>query len=275
LQRLRVSGRTLVGIPVFLIPQLACFNQRRIAQNPTSLDELIEMSDRGIEIGMALDMVDLFWTVGAWGGATAVQTGASSRAITAAEKKAVLTWLKLLLDASIHLKVNFYDNQEELIQGLSNGRLDWITCRSSNLTRLRRKLGDQLGVGTLPSGPAGPPTPVTVAKAWVFGKNSTANQRKLAENFVHFSTNAIMQRYTALTTEQMLPANPKIPIATAGSTALRAMVISLKQSEARGSLRSLRSNNQKLKQVTRAVTEMIYGESTPEQATAVILGVIQ
>jgi ABC-type glycerol-3-phosphate transport system substrate-binding protein len=233
------------------------------------------MSDGGIEIGMALDMVDLFWTVGAWGGPAAVQTAPSSKAITTAEKKAILTWLQSLLDTSKHLKVNFYDTQEELIQGFSNGRLDWITCRSSNLTRLRRTSGNQLGVESLPSGPAGQATPITVSKAWVFGKNSTQNQRKIANNFVQFSVNAIMQRYTALTTEQMLPANQKIPIATAGSTALRAMVTSEKQSEASGSMRNLKSSNQKLKQVTRAVTEMIYGESTPEQASAVILGVIQ
>ena len=275
LQRLRVSGRTLVGVPVFLIPQLACFNQRRVARNPTSLDELISLSDGGVEIGMALDMVDLFWTVGAWGGTTAVQAAPSSKAISTAEKKAISTWLNSLLDASKHLKVNFYDNQEELIQEFSRGRLDWITCRSSNLTRLRRTIGNRLGVGTLPSGPAGPATPLTVSKAWVFGKNSTNNQRNIAQNFVHFSANAIMQRYTALTTEQMLPANQTIPLSAAGSNTLRAMVISEKQSEASGSLRSLKSSNEKLKQVSRAVTEMIYGESTPEQAAAVILGVIQ
>jgi ABC-type glycerol-3-phosphate transport system substrate-binding protein len=275
LQRLRVSSNTLVGVPVFLIPQLACFNQRRLAKSPTSLNELINRSDAGIEIGMALDMVDLFWTVGAWGGAAAVQTTPSSKAVSTEEKEAILAWLKSLLDASKHLKVNFYDSQEELIQGFSHGRLDWITCRSSNLTRLRRTLGNQLGVESLPSGYAGPASPITVSKAWVFGKNSTNNQRNIANSFVHFSVNAIMQRYTALTSEQMLPVNPKIPIATAGSQALRAMVISEKQSEASGSMRNLKSSNQKLKQVTRAVTEMIYGESTPEQARAALLGVIQ
>lgn len=274
-QRLRVSSDRLAGIPVFLIPQLACYNRGRIAEVPTSLNQLVAMSDAGIEIGMALDMVDLFWTVGAWGGEASVHAAPSSQAINPSEQRALLAWLNSLMEASKHLKVNFYDNQEELIQGLINRRLDWITCRSSNLNRLKKQLGNNLGVSPLPSGPAGPPTPISVAKVWVFGRFSNQQQLRIARDFAFFSINPIMQRYIALTTEQMLPANQKVSLPAAGSPVLAAMAASNEQSQGNGELRSLRSNNEQLKQVSRVITEMIYGQRTPEQALTKILSTIQ
>lgn len=274
-QRFRIANGNLTGIPAFLVPQLACYNRSRVSEAPTSFNQLVAMSDGGIEVGMALDMVDLFWTVGAWAGKGGGGVAPSSQALTPSEQQALMVWLQSLLESSKHLRVNYYDNQEELIQGFLNGRLDWITCRSSNLNRLRKKIGNNLGVSPLPTGPAGPPTPITVAKAWVFGRYSNQQQQRISSDFAYFSTNTIMQRYIALTTEQMLPANRKVPLPTAGSQILAAMVVSNSQSQVNGALGSLVKNNERLKQVSRFITEMIYGQITPEQAHTRILAAIQ
>jgi ABC-type glycerol-3-phosphate transport system substrate-binding protein len=178
------------------------------------------------------------------------------------------------MNASKYLKVNFYDQEEQLVEGLLNGRLDWITCRSSNIGRLRRHLGANLGVGTLPSGPAGNPTPITVSKVWAFGTNSSKSQRELSSNFAHFTANAIMQRYTALITEQMLPANQGIPMPIGQSEVVSAMVRSVNQSEQGGALVSILLNDQNFqyyRETTRAITEMIYGEQTPKQVRDLFL----
>ena len=274
LKRLRIRGSQYVGIPVFLLPQLACYNRQEIARNPASLDQLIATSERGVDIGMALDLADLFWTVGPWGGNAAEDAVLNRKAISPAERIALLSWLQSLLDASKYLKVNFYDQEEQLVEGLLNGRLDWITCRSSNIGRLRKRLGAKLGVGALPSGPGGHPTPITVAKVWAVGVNSSQAQRQLATDFARFTVNAIMQRYTALITEQMLPANQSIPMPIGQSEVVSAMVSSLKQSQQGGMLVSILLNDENYRyyrEATRAVTEMIYGERSPEQVRDFIL----
>ncbi len=274
LKRLRVLNNQFVGIPVFLLPQLACYNRQKVPRNPASLDQLIATSKGGVSIGMSLDLVDLFWSVGAWGVVGAEDAVLNRKASNPSNRGALLSGLQSLLDASVVLKVNFYDQEEQLIEGLSKGRLDWITCRSSNIGRLRKHLGTKLGVGTLPVGPGGQPTPITVSKVWTFGINSSQSQRQLATSFAHFTANAIMQRYTALITEQMLPANQSMPIPMGQSQVISAMVTSAKQSQQKGMFVSISfkdENFQYYREVTRAITEMIYGERTPEQVRDFIL----
>jgi ABC-type glycerol-3-phosphate transport system substrate-binding protein len=274
LKRLRVGDKRFVGIPVVLLPQLACYNRQQIGKNPASLDELIAASEQGVKIGIALDLVDLFWTVGAWGGLAAENAVFSRNESRPVEHVALLSWLHTLFNVSQYLNINFYDQEDQLVEGLLNGRLDWITCRSINISRLRKQLGGKLGVGILPLGPGGHPTPITLTKVWAFGVNSSQSQQQIATSFAHFTVNTIMQRYMALITEQMLPANESIPIPKGQSEVLSAMLTSLKQSQQNGILVSLLFNDRNYelyKEATRAVTEMIYGERTPEQVRTVIL----
>jgi len=94
--------------------------------------------------------------------------------------------------------VNFYKQQELLLQGLMNGQLDWISCSSTNLARLRKALGDRLGVAVLPSGPAGAATPLLRYRLWVFGPDSNPQQQRIAEAFVRLSLTPTMQRFLTL-----------------------------------------------------------------------------
>jgi len=275
LQRFSLGHQHLFAIPVFLVPQIACFNRKRLPISPNSLDALMAASKQGLEVGLSLDMYDLFWTVEAWGGKAAVDAAPGGQTLTSAQSLGLLRWLQALLKANLILSVNFYSQQEDLIQGLLNGRIDWISCRSTSLERLRKRLGPQLGVAALPNGPQGPASPRTIAKAWVFGKDSNPNQLKIARTFAAFSVNHVMQRYIALSSKQMLPVLQHISIPTGDSPELQAMVISEQQAQRDNPIRRLKPSDQRLKRLSRMITRMIYGERTAEQTNTDIIHLIQ
>lgn len=274
-QRLLIDDQNLTGIPVFLFPQIACYNKERLTRSPDTLNQLLQLSEQGHEMGIELDMVNLFWTVGSWGGPSALQALSSNTTPHLLHQRGIQRWLAVLLQVGNHKNVKLFGDQEELVRGLISNRLDWITCRSSSLARLRNQMGSRLGVWSLPSGPEGPPSPLLISKSWVYGKDSSSNQRRIAESFVRFSVNPVNQRYISLATEQMLPANQGVPIAVGRSPSLKAMIISEKQALHDGSAITTRNWNsvgyKQLRSVTQLVTEMIYGERSPNQTATEVL----
>ena len=177
----------LVGVPVLLEPQLACFNRARLPQGPTSLAHLEALSEQGIEVGLPIDAFDLYWTVGALGANGAMARLSRGQPLDAADQGALLGWLRWLRAVNLRERVNFFSTQEDLLQGLLAGRLDWISCRSTHFERLQRGLGSRFGVALLPGGPGGAATPLIRQRVWVYGRNSSPGQRRLAEAFVRFS----------------------------------------------------------------------------------------
>ena len=275
LQRLSLGRHHIMGVPVFLVPQIACYNRKHLSKSPTNLNTLMQLSNQGLEVGFALDMYDLFWTIEAWGGKAAVDAAPGGQALTVAQKQGILRWLQALLRANLQLTVNFYNQQEELIQGLLNKRLDWITCRSTSLGRLRKQLGEDLGVAALPDGPTGAASPRTISKAWVFGRDSSPNQRAIAKKFTSFSINYVMQRYIALSSKQMLPVHQKVSIPIGNSPELQAMVKSEQQAQRDNPIRRLKPSDERLKRLSRLITQMIYGERSPEQTQVDVINLIQ
>lgn len=278
-RRLSIDDKNLTGIPVFLFPQIACYNKSRLAESPETLGKLLQLSHQGHEMGLELDMVNLFWTVGAWGGPMALDALSSNKVLHPLHKSGIQRWLEVLLYVGNHQNIKFFGNQEELVRGLISNRLDWITCRSSSLARLRKQMGSRLGVWSLPAGPEGAASPLLIAKSWVYGKDSTPNQRRIADSFVKFSVNPVNQRYVAIATEQMLPVNQKVPIPVGSSQSLKAMLDSERQALHDGSALTVRSQTavgyKQLQYATRLVTEMIYGEHTPKQTATEVLRAIQ
>lgn len=267
--RQRVSGspHQLMGVPMLLEPQLACFNRRRLGESPPTLAGLEAASERGIEVGMPVDAIDIYWTVGALGANEALIQATRGQRLTPGQQEAVLRWLRWLRSANMRQRVNFFSHQEQLLQGLIQGKLDWITCRSNSLGRLRKALGDRLGVAVLPNGPGGAPTPLLRHRVWVFGRDSSPNQRQIAEDFVRFSLSPMMQRFLTLHTEQMLPVSREVSMPTGGSPVLRAMVRSEQQSRAADGISNrLRSGDPRLEQVKTLLLKLIFAELTAEQA---------
>ncbi len=266
--RLRSNGtdRQLVGVPMLLEPQLACFNRQRLPQSPTTLAALEEASERGIEVGIPVNVIDLYWSAGALGANDALISATRGQRLTAAQQEGVLRWLRWLRSANMRERVNFFSHQEALLQGLIGGQLDWITCRSTSLGRLRKALGERLGVAVLPNGPAGAPTPMVRQRVWVFGRDSSPNQRAIAEDFAHFSLSPMMQRYLTLHTQQMLPVSREVSMPTGGSPVLAAMVRSELQSRAADGISSrLKSGDPRVLRISQVLLEMMFGQRTPER----------
>jgi len=271
-ERIGSGPNQLVGVPVLLEPQLACFNRRRLPTSPTSIAALEAASEDGIEVGMALDAIDLYWSVGALGANAALINASQGRRLTPGEQEAALGWLRWLRSANMRERVNFFVHQEALLQGLLQGQLDWITCRSTSLGRLRSQLGDRLGVAVLPGGPGGAATPLLRQRMWVFGRESSRRQRQIAEAFSRFSLTPMMQRYLTLHTQELLPVSREVSMPTGGSPVLQAMVRSELQSRAADGISTrLKSGDQRLERISRLLLELIFAERTPEQARAELL----
>jgi hypothetical protein len=56
----------LVGLPVANEVTLACYDRERVSSPPQTLDQLLALAASGATVGMALDPIGLFWTVGLW-----------------------------------------------------------------------------------------------------------------------------------------------------------------------------------------------------------------
>lgn len=271
-ERIAIKDQQLVGVPMLIEPQLACFNRNRIAKSPQTLAALEAASEQGIEVGMPINALDLYWSVGALGANQALVRATWGKPLTAAENQAVLAWLQWLQMANMRERVNFYSQQEDLLQGLMEGQLDWITCRSTSLGRLRNALGSRLGVAPLPSGPGGPPTPLLRYRMWVFGRNSSPGQQRIAEAFTRFSLSPVMQRYLTLHTQEMLPVNREVSMPTGGSPVLQAMVTSEQQSRAAdGMSNHLRSGDPRLERVSALLMQLIFAERAPSQTRGELL----
>ena len=271
-ERIAIKGQQLVGVPMLIEPQLGCFNRSRIATSPPTLAALEAASEQGIEVGMPINALDLYWTVGALGANQALVRATWGTPLTAAEQRSVLAWLEWLQMANMRERVNFYSHQEDLLQGLMEGQLDWITCRSTSLGRLRKALGSRLGVAALPSGPGGPPTPLLRYRMWVFGRNSSPRQQRIAEAFTRFSLSPVMQRYLTLHTQEMLPVNREVSMPTGGSPVLQAMVTSELQSRAAdGMSNQLRSGDPRLEKVSALLMQLIFAERDPRQSRGELL----
>ena len=270
--RITDANNQLVGVPMLLEPQLACFNRKRLASSPRTLAALEATSERGIEVGMPINPIDLYWTVGAMGANDALIRATQRQRLTPKQQQALLIWLRWLRSANLRERVNFFSHQEALLQGLMQGQLDWITCRSTSLRRLRQSLGERLGVAVLPSGPAGAPTPLMRQRVWVLGRDSSPTQKEIAAAFTRFSLSPMMQRFLTLHTQEMLPVNREVSMPSGSSPVLQAMVASERQSHAADGISNrLKSGTPRLERLSAVLLELIYGERTPEQTRSALV----
>lgn len=274
-QRVDTDNQSLIGIPVLITPQLACFNRKRLPTSPASLPSLIGSSDKGIELGMSIAPQDVYWTTGPIGANPAMERVLWGEALGPADRQALLRWLSWLQEVNLHERVNFYDNQEQLVQALIRGQLDWITCSSTNLQRLRRVLGDRLGVAALPGGPAGQATPLLNHRMWVFGRNSSPAQQRIAEALARFSLSPPMQRYLTIKTQEMLPVT-EVSIPTGGHPLLEAMVQAKRQTRTTRAIgQQIRLGDPRLESIRQLLLRLSYQEISSEQAFRQLLAILK
>jgi ABC-type glycerol-3-phosphate transport system substrate-binding protein len=204
-RRFQASNGELTSVPVLLMPQLACYDRRRLAQSPPTIGALLEQSAQGLRVGLPLDGFNLAWTFGSLGVVESVEELFAGEPPTEARRQALGHWLNWLRQADQVQDVNFQLSQSQLIHDLGKGQLDWTSCRSTHLARLKNELGRHLGVAILPGGPGGSPSPVSRQRVLAFGRNSSPAQKRVAESLARFLLTPLTQRNLALQREEVLP----------------------------------------------------------------------
>ena len=269
LKRVRLSDGNLAGLPVLQLPQLACFNRERLPSgSPDDLDGLLQLSSRGMRVGLSTNPLYLMWTVGGMGATEALVAAESDAPLTTGQQQALERWLAWLQNASLQQSISFHEKQDQLTQQLASGDLDWISCRSSNLGLLRERLGGTLGVASLPGGRWGEATPINRERVLVFGRNSSPAQRRIAREVAHFSVNPLVQRNLTFNNMVLLPVNRFVPAPVASSAVLAAMVRSAEQSQRTTPLiQSLHTNPKAEKAFSAVINQVLFGEITPRQAS--------
>lgn len=266
----------LASLPVAQKAQLACFNRARLQQVPTTLQELLAISAGGNAVGLALDPPSLFWSAGALGATTALEQATARRPLNPAQQQAVVRWTRWLQAAAIQQKVTFYGNQDLLLEALSSGELDWISCHSTDLQRLRSRLGSKLGVAPLPDGPDGQASPINELTVLALGVNSSTGQRRAAEAFAHFALNPLVQRSITVSLKEVLPVNRFVTVPAESSVVLKAMLRAQQQSKNAETIASLvHLNDQRVLQSQALITRLVFGESTPELAAQRLIATLQ
>jgi maltose-binding protein MalE len=259
LGRLALGGGELAGLPWSLVPQLACFNRDSMARSPNTLQDLLQASAEGARVGLADDIFNLAWMLGALGSLDSVAAILAGGPEPPDLRARISGWLYWLRSADLQQRISFFPSQEPLLQGLKTGELDWITCRSTHITALRSTMGRRLGVAPLPSGPGGEPSPISELRVFAFGRTSSPRQRRAAEALATFSLNPLVQRNATLGTGDVLPVNRRVRVPVESSSDLAAMVTSLQQSVLSSSLPLARLTPIKAK-LDRILTRFLYGD---------------
>ena len=187
LANLRRADGGLDGVPMALMPDLACFNRRTTPSPPLTITALEQLEQRGLETGMAIEGRHLFWTAGSFGAQEAISQLLACEPITQDRRAAIEGWLNWLQLANQTKGVFFLNSLQQLTQELVLGRLDWVMCNSASLPRLREAMGADLGMALLPAGPAGKASPIRRVKVWVQSRGIPEQRRRLADGLVRFS----------------------------------------------------------------------------------------
>ena len=266
----------LVARPVQQFVQLACFNKSRLPAPPGSLNELAQTSSDST-FGLAIQLKDLYWSAQAFNATPAFQAAIKGSTVSDESRARVTAWLQWLVGSSYQQNIRFLNSQKLLRQGLIKGELDWITCWSSNLKRLKAQMGDNLGIAALPQGPAERRRASTKLEVWALGKNSSPLQRRKALVMLEFITKPWAQKTYSLMSSSAMPVSKKA-----------AAIVASKIPGGREALNNFAQSNEKrlkpvrvkalifrdplkYEKVSDALLDTIYDIATPQESTKAIL----
>ena len=265
----------LVARPVNQFVQLACFNKERLPTAPRTFQDL-NQSSSDVTYGLAIQLKDLFWSAEAFDAGPALKAAMNSSSTDQVHHETVTAWLSWLVNASYQQNIRFLNNQDNLRQGLIEGKLDWITCWSNNLRGLKQTMGETLGVTALPKGPNQNRTATTRLEVWALGRNSSSLQRRKALVMVDFVTKPWAQKTYSLATNSAMPVSQKAATVVAskipgGNEALRNYVSAERpQDKMRVKARIFR-DPVRYELISDALLDTIYDIQTPEQGAEQIL----
>jgi ABC-type glycerol-3-phosphate transport system substrate-binding protein len=268
--------RSGVGYPVlpFLFePSLACFNRKRVKNPPRQLSDLQKLAASGIRVALPIEVDELIWTAQSFGQRNDLillisggKWGKGQASLEEQNRAGKLAWLQWLANLNLEQNVSFAATLENLLPRLEDGSVDWISCNSTAVPRLRAKMGDQLGLSLLPASndgrPAGALTRMLVIS---FGRDSTAKEREQAERFAMFLLNDYSQSKIMLRAIGNLPANQDVPVPRKEMPDLGVMEDSLSTAFVLPFSTSERIPTQARERVNTLLKRNIYQEWTPSR----------
>lgn len=201
----------ILGIPIFIYPQLACYNRTRLRKPPENLDELIRLSQNGVTFGIEKNIEALQW----------IYSGLDEVLFESRTKPSSIMFLRWLKLANLQPTISFESDPRLLRNGLISGEFSWITCNAAGIPSLKIRMGNSLGTVMLPNMPSGKARPYLTARTWFFGSQSSRQQHNLAKRFALFTVNTVQQRNMVLKLETSVSVNPGISLPLKSNNILR------------------------------------------------------
>ena len=276
------DGNTYDALPFLLQPTVACYDRRRLPKAPTRLEELPARAAEGARVGLPLQMFELLWIASDFDAdrallnlfRTRVQAKSLWQGLSPSDRARVEEWLDWLARANLEPNVNFVETADELVERMERGQLDWISCSSTAIERLKRKLGPHLGVSVLPTGRDGKPArPLARLQMLSFGRDSTPAQRQVATSFALFVLNDFSQSKMTGKAFGNMPVNQNVVVSVKDSPALAAMQASLDHStvptfrEGVGIGRAIGLGTARQDPLTQLLKQAVYDEQSPKAVT--------
>jgi len=121
LSSLRYRGKQL-GLPLFIVPSMACFDRRQFPVPPQELSEFLNLAN-GSAIGLSSNLSELNWILSGFGAPLVPEPGGRSN-----RQSQALQAFQWLHQANLQPHITFVSTEEELRLGLAEGRFRWIPC---------------------------------------------------------------------------------------------------------------------------------------------------
>lgn len=265
------ANKNYTYIPWLIDTQVACFNKTKIAESPTTVEDLEVLSADGKKIGLASTPFELSWTAGTQG---AISEFSSLGTTTKREQAypAIQKWLQWLRRVASYQNISFHKDARELSTKLKQNELDWITCFGSQIKELRSTMGHNLGIAALPNGEVSKASPRYAIWGFALGKDSSKMQREMAMKLIKASVNDIAQRKIELDDRGLLAANKNVSVPSQSSKTLAALNTSFyEQSKTyQDEQNGLRLYSQKFPPLYKTLKDLINGYLNVEEALKII-----
>ena len=275
-ERVKLNDGRITAQPIVIYPQIACFNRETVETPPTTLQELLQQGASGTRVGLAVNFSELLWTAGSLGAIQSLANASDGETLSAQNTETMVRWLAWLQRASAQQNITFFQDQGQLENLLNDGELDWVSCNSNSLLRLREKMGNNLGVSPLPTGPGGTASPMNALRVVALGANSSPRQREMAVSLAQFITNPMVQRNLSLRSLAFLPVNPAVAVPVRSSRTLATLVQSREDSMLHESaLAGLAHHRNLNRDGSQVLIPLVFGASNPQSSLESLLKALE
>ena len=182
----------LYGLPQTMDVAVLYYNADLVSTTVSTLDDLLEVVSPETQVALHSSLYNAHWGIGAFGGVLFDADGELLSDLSGF--KDWLTWLQtaqeqpgFVLDA----------DQAALQQRFVDGETAFLITGSSALDALRKALGENVRVISLPNGPEGDANPLLSIDSFLFSAAANEEQAELALKFAKFAASAPNQKLLA------------------------------------------------------------------------------